>query len=438
MQRPPRRPLRDPLEARIEDAFAFGEFIPWIVVDGFVDRLRDCTTEIDALVASDPARAASLFELLLAGCYEKVEELDDDHFATEFFVVELFCSWVVARQAAGAPPGDIAAWLIARMSNDRWSFTWKLDESVVKVMTPATCDAFTHLVRLHRNADSSDGLRHRGSRREWSDVLRTIHAHRGDANAYAALCAETETTVDDCVALATMLRSRAPVDAIAWVARGLELAGADTTSYAPSRLATLKRELLAEMGHGGEALDDAWRAFAAQPSACAYQQLVRFAPEAERPAWRTRALDAAASVPLERAMDLLLEADAPDRLAARVTATSDLELEAIGHYRNGRVAERLDEPHPAIAARVYRALGMRVANSGKSKYYDAAIQNFADARRCYEAAGLGVDWAQVVAEVRREHGRKWRLLSGFEHVVSHGRPCKPPSLLDRARARWAT
>ena len=70
-----------------------------------------------------------------------------------------------------------------------------------------------------------------------------------------------------------------------------------------------------------------------------------------------------------------------------------------------------------MAARLWRALGMRIVSGKKGKHYDAAIRNLGRARRCYEKAGLAADWQQVVSEVRSKHHRKSGFMPGFEHVV---------------------
>jgi uncharacterized Zn finger protein len=84
-----------------------------------------------------------------------------------------------------------------------------------------------------------------------------------------------------------------------------------------------------------------------------------------------------------------------------------------------------------------RALGMRILKAKKSKYYDAALSNFEDARRCYERAGLGANWESFVREVRAEHYRKTGFMRGFEEVAAGGGPSAKPTFLERAKARWS-
>ena len=92
--------------------------------------------------------------------------------------------------------------------------------------------------------------------------------------------------------------------------------------------------------------------------------------------------------------------------------------------------------HPDIAARLYRALCMRVVNAGKSKYYDAALDNIEHAKKCYAKARLETDWSVVVAEIRERHYRKKGFMVGFEAVVSDEPRRREPTFMERAKRRW--
>jgi len=56
------------------------------------------------------------------------------------------------------------------------------------------------------------------------------------------------------------------------------------------------------------------------------------------------------------------------------------------HHRAG--GEKTAEDPPIDSGTLWRAQGMRIINAKKSKYYNAALENFEQARRCYERAGL--------------------------------------------------
>lgn len=112
---------------------------------------------------------------------------------------------------------------------------------------------------------------------------------------------------------------------------------------------------------------------------------------------------------------------------------SDSELQSLSHFTTEPAAACLEPAHPDLAARVHHALGMRIVDAGKSRYYDAALSHFDAAKRCYEQAGRGGDWEALVRTVREKHRRKSGFMPGFERIVSGKRV---PSFVDSARARW--
>jgi hypothetical protein len=67
---------RAPIENEIELALSPGG-IRDRACFSFVSSLEAVASQIDTLLKTDSARAAGLCEILLAGCREKAEELDD-------------------------------------------------------------------------------------------------------------------------------------------------------------------------------------------------------------------------------------------------------------------------------------------------------------------------------------------------------------------------
>jgi uncharacterized Zn finger protein len=329
------------------------------------------------------------------------------------------------------------------MDDDPWGFAYHLERDAVKVMNKANLAAFARQVR--RRFEGEPGTSKEKSRdaqyarRRWGEVLRAIHAAQSDVPAYVALCEETETTAQDCLAVATILRTKKPKEALAWIDRGLELdKGHPHGSMAGYDLAKLKRELLMKIGRAGDAREEAWAEFRAHPSKYTYEELMRFVPKAERSAWHAKAMDAAAGADLGSLIELWLETKEIDRLVERLRQAKDSALEALSHYTTESTAKRLAKAHPAVAAKVFRALGMRILNAKKSKYYDAALSNFADAKQCYARAGLDTQWREVVAEVRHLHHRKVGFMGSFERLVAGQGPSDEPSFLERAKSRWAS
>lgn len=441
-------PNGDPLEQKIELVLDPGAFISYDASFSFVSDLDEVATGIARLLGSDPTRAVTLYETFLAACYMKIEELDDSSGAFGQFVDGLYCGWIEARQAAGADPDETASQLLNWMDQDEYGFCDRLEKDAVRVFDKANLAAFAKQVRAQfdvaANETAKTDDRHRDHcgdlRRQWGEVLRTLYAAQQDVAAYVALAEQTGLTAKDCHAIATLLVSRRkPAQALSWVERGFEIdRQSPQGAMASGVLARLKRDLLSRLGRGDEALDAAWSDYRKHPSAYTYDDLMRYVPKAQRQQWHDKAIGAAMGADLHAVMDLLLKTRELERLAERLRRTGDIDLEDLSHYATEPAATELEEPYPDLAARLWRAQGLRIVNAGKSQYYDAALANLEHAKRCFERAGLEGEWSRTVRQVRADHYRKRSFMPGFESLVKGVGPSDEPSFLDRAKARWRT
>lgn len=446
MTRKPRS-RTDPLESVIETALAPGRFISYKANFDFVRDLEQVEEQLRRLTPTEPARVIALYETFLAGCYEKAEEIDDSSGSLGQFVGDVFRGWIGARQAAGAEPDQTAARLLEWMDDDPYGFASDLDKEAAKVLDKAGLAAFMKQVRARFDAAATakptpgESFRRNPDyqRRVWGAALRTLHLAQKNVDAYVALAEETGLTVQDCHALATMLVARRkPREALTWVEHGIELdKKAPHGSMASHDLARLKRDLLTKLGRGNEALDAAWGEYRNHPGKYSYDDLMKYVPKAERAVWHKKAIEAAQGAELHSLMELLLETKELERLAGLVQRSKDTSLEDVSHYATEPVAKKLEETHPDLAARLWRAQGMRIVKAGKSKYYDAALSNFERAKRCYEKARLTAAWETTVNQLRAEHHRKTGFMSGFEDLVAGSGPSDRPSFLERAKTRWA-
>lgn len=230
---------------------------------------------------------------------------------------------------------------------------------------------------------------------------------------------------------------RKPDEALAWVERGIDLDNKTPHgSMAGHGLAKLKRDLLAKLGRGDEALDAAWADYRKHPSKYTYDDLMRYVPKAERANWHEKAIETATAADLRSVMDLLLATRELERLAALVRQATDDDLEDLSHYATEPVAKKLEKAHPDLAARLWRAQGQRIVKAKKSKYYNAAVSDFERAKHCFARAGLEAEWHKTVRQARADHHRKSGFLPDFERLVAGHGPSDEPSFLDRAKARW--
>jgi hypothetical protein len=443
-----RRPKGDPIEYEIELALYPGAFISYDACFSFVSDLDEVAAKIAKLATTDPARAVTLYETFLAACYVKIEELDDSSGSFGQFVSELYCGWIEARQADGADPDETASRLLTWIDQDDYGFCHRLEMDAVKVFDKANLAAFVTLVRARfdaaakKSAKKEDKLRESSDyiHRRWGEVLRTLYAAQKNVAAYVALAEETSLTAKDCHAIARLLVSkRKPEEALSWVERGFEVDEQSPRGpMASDDLAKLKRDLLAKLGRGDEALDAAWSGYRKHPGIYTYDDLMKYVPKGQRKEWHGKAIEAAMSADLNSIMDLLLKTKELDRLAELVRQTKDGDLENLSHYATEPVAKKFEKPHPDLAARLWRAQGLRSVNAKKSKYYEAALSNFERAKRCFERAGLEDEWSKTVRLVRAEHHRKSSFMPGFERLVKGIGPSDEPSFLERAKARWRT
>jgi uncharacterized Zn finger protein len=157
--------------------------------------------------------------------------------------------------------------------------------------------------------------------------------------------------------------------------------------------------------------------------------------KAEKHVWQDRAMNAADKAELGNFISLCVKVKAWDRLVGRIHSAKPGELEAQSHYCTEPAAQGLTRRDPIAAAKLYSALGLRIVNAGKSKYYHEALEHFEKARDLYCAIGQPAEWVAVVQSVRTAHSRKSGFVSAFEKIVS----CKVervPSFAEQAQERW--
>ncbi|MFH1673532.1 MAG: DUF6880 family protein [Pseudomonadota bacterium] len=439
---PEKRKQIDSLEQAIEAALSPGNFIPYNAAWSFVDDVQDVANDIGKIIKKEPKRAVNLYETFIAACHEKADELDDSSGNFGMLVQDLFRGWIKARQAANQDPDETARYLLSWMEDDPYGFCHDLDREAVKVLDKKGLEAFVHQIRSKLESSLTEDDKEKGSpgyaRRRWSGALKTLLAAQRNIEAYIALCEQTELETKDCKAIAEIYRSRRrPEDALSWVERGLEIARSNSREgYEEYGLGELRRVLLVKLGWPEDARQSAWSEFAAHPSTFTYKELMRYVPAKEEMTWHQKAMEVSENGDLSSQIELWIENKEIGRLVSRLRRASDEELKDLSHYRAEPLAHKLERSHPDISARVYRALCMRIVNAGKSKSYDAALDNIEHAKRCYAKAGLTADWQAVVADVRKRHFRKKGFMARFEEIVAGAPKHVDPPFLERAKARW--
>ncbi len=438
------RRTEDPLVAEIRHALMPGRFVKWDAVSGLVDNLNQVHGKVEASVqAGEAARAVRLYEVFLTGVYSKIEEADDECDLANLFH-RLICGWIQARQMAGQPSEETVRQLLNWMKNDDYGFYHNFEGEVVKVLDAPGRQLFIrHFEQLvqsaisHRGAGSVKAIFEYENRvRLPAMSLKEIYEALGDVPAYGALCERLGLSPRDCEHLAQLeISMKHWAKALEWVEKGMAL-GATRNWYneAAHGLEQLKPEILRHLGRKEDALALAWSDFAENPNEFAYEQLMRYVPKAEKIAWHERAMAAADKADLDEFVSLSVKAKEWERLARRVHLTTGQELESLSHYCSEPAAKGLAKKDALAAAKLYRALGLRIVNAAKSKYYREALSHFENARDLYCAIGHIEEWQSLVGTVRVAHSRKSGFLSAFERIVSG--KSHSFSYTEDAQARW--
>ena len=130
-----KRRRAEPLIQTVERALDPGRFVSYGASWRFAQQLEEVKSDLDALVeAGEAQRAVDLYELFLAGCYDKAEEIDDSGGTLGQFFAELFVSWIKARQKAGCRPEETVNLILRWMENDDYGFCFDIEEEVAKAL----------------------------------------------------------------------------------------------------------------------------------------------------------------------------------------------------------------------------------------------------------------------------------------------------------------
>lgn len=424
-------------ERDIEHAMRPGRFIDYRDIDEFVIDLEELLSEVVGLVHEEPSDAVALLETLLAAAYEKTEEVHDSSGEFGTFVKALFVEWVRARQEANANAEETIRLLLRWIDSDDYGYCDNTESDAIRVLDNEGLASLANTMRTRLSTPTTtyNDPRDDYLRKRWRTTLRDVLVAQNDLSGLITLAEEEEPSQQDCSAIATMLDKRGDLsEALAWVERGLSSAA---RSNAEHRLQSQQLDLLPRLGRRDEAVAIAWAEFERLPFHLNYRTLMGVVLDQDRASWHEKAMEVAQRSDLSSALTLFIETGEFGRLARRIDVTTDSELEELSHYTTGPVARHLAEPHPGLAARVYKALAMRIVNAGKSTYYEEALRDFERARDCYAKADQQDQWNCLVDEVRRRHKRKYSFMPRFERIVAGESIIEPrPAFLERARSRW--
>ena len=144
-------------EQRIEAALDPGRYVSDRGCFAFVSDLEQVVADVGGLVATNPGSAATVYETFVAGCTEKVNEVDDSSGALGSFVGALTQGWVSARRAAGARSDRTAPRLLAWVDDDPFGSCHRLVQDVAAVLDQPGPAALIAAVRARFEAGPASG-----------------------------------------------------------------------------------------------------------------------------------------------------------------------------------------------------------------------------------------------------------------------------------------
>jgi tetratricopeptide (TPR) repeat protein len=438
----------DALVRKIELALALGHFIRYDEMSDFIEDLEIVKGEIEALGRSDESnRSAELLEVFIAGCREKIEEVDDSGGNLGQFVEDLFVAWIKARQEAKSDPSETVRHLLSWCDSDDYGLCHRIEKPISNVMDEATLQAFREQVETRLIGEGFPlGLPSKSppataSPKIWKNLeaIKSIYMAQKDEAAYLALAkASGGFTSKDCEDLARINQALPNFDrALEWVNKGLQISSQD-----PSRqfeLTRMKRKLLVDLNRNAEAIGDIWQEFENRPSDYLYQELLDLVPESEKDAWYRKAFETIlAKGSLDSVVDFCTKRGEIQTLAKKISEASNTEIEELGSYIADPAAEKLRGPYPRAAARLYLADIVSRLNSKKSKAYPTALAHLEILREIYVGEGLHREWDILVETLRRDHRRKTSFIDDFERIVSGKGMRRAPSFAERIQKRLNT
>ena len=152
--------------------------------------------------------------------------------------------------------------------------------------------------------------------------------------------------------------------------------------------------------------------------------------------WHNKAIEEAKKAPLDSTIELFIKTGELGVLTDRILAVKPEELKNISHYIMEEAAQVLLNRNPMAAAKIYRAMGMRILNSGKSKYYNIALEHFLKVKTIYTKNNSEGEWLSIIKYIRENHSRKYSFIPYFEKLVLGKYPPPRESFIKRARKKW--
>ena len=432
----------------IESALCLGQFVHWKERQGFFAELKLAKTPIDNLRSKGQfSDAARLFEIFLAGSFEKADEADDSSGDVAFWIRGLMTDIVETLQDGQEIPEKIAAKIIGWLDKDGHGFTDHFDSELLHVGKPDTIAAMRKILEARSIArlDMVRGQDRFEARKSIGDTaikdfdwLQKIYLHQQDTPSYLKLAEAFGLEPENCEQIAAVLEKQGDLaTALTWAEKGLSLKSNGDPRFRYSsgdNLPQLHRRLLKGLGRQREAFQTAWAGFEQHPSIYTYREVAEFVEPDESRQWYEKARDLVLKQDpdhLSCTFDFLTEHSEYELLRGLIGQTADDVLEKLSYTTLKQTAKTIERPAPLAAAKLYKAEATEILARAKAKAYHYAWENLAKVKALYEANGQAQSWEALAASLQARHKRKSSFIGEFNMIVSGaGRP-KRPTFMER-------
>jgi|SRR5579863_342227 len=438
----PAAPRGHSWEKRIENALMLGEFVSWREISEFREELTRLLEELVSFAEKHPKAAVPIYEVFIAGCLEKGDEVDDSGNDLGSFLDELACAWSQACEAAGMKGDEYVRKLAHWIDADGIGFFSDLESTVLPALGREFREALEgelkgRLERLSKEVPGNPGQERSKiafDRRRAIETLKKLYAETKNTTALIAFCEQHGVDQKDCLDLATVFFGRKQFDrALEWAEKGLNL---KEDRYSKEyELKELRRKILKSAGRGSDAVADAWAEFEKHPSIYSFESVLESATPREHADLKAKALAIFDQSELREAAVALHKLKELDRLDSRLARAKDEALQSIFYGEAIPIAEALSKKHPKTAARVYIAQAFEILSEKRAKAYHHAHDYLQSAKTLLEKCGEAATWSALVEGIRREHRLKSSFMPGFEKIAAGEGPPREPTFQERIAKR---
>lgn len=377
-----------------------------------------------------------IFDIFIAGCFEKSEEVDDSGDDLGSFLNDLVCSWTKCCEAAGISGDEYLKKLKRWMDVDNIGYFYDLECTIIPALGKKYQKALEENLRSRL-----DDVTQVSSQLEKShfgggtilETLKKLYSTTENIPALISLCEQYGLEEKDCLDLANTFYNRSDFNcALEWADKGLKLKKDNLGKY---ELKDLRRKILKASGQDEQAIIEAWTDFEKSPSIFYFKLVLQFSPENRHDELKAKALPFFDRCKFEDKAVAFYELNEVDRLASCISQEKDRALHSIFYETAILMAQTLSKVYPKQAARIYIAKALDILDKKRSKAYHHAHHYLQSAKTLLEQCGEAGMWSGLVESIRETHRLKPAFMPGFEKIVAGQGAPREPTFKERIAKR---